>query len=143
MRTPTTAAQALEWYWQAMNDKALHLEISAEFETPQCGWFQTRVASGGPFVPARIFIEQEVCPETGDLLSDEVMRCEVAGQLRDPYEQWHYLFREPIDEARYRYLVARGEYARTWSPYEPAANPFKKIDWTKIPTPQFEKEARP
>lgn len=138
MREPTTAAAALRWHTQALNDKALHLDIEAEFETPHCGWFQTRVVRGGPWVPARIWIEQELCPDTGELLSDEVMRCEIAGQLRDPYESWHYLFREPIDEPTYRYLLARGEYARTWAPDEPSANPYKAMDWLKIPTPTFE-----
>lgn len=140
MRKPSTPQQALAWYWQAMNDKALHLPIEAEFETPHCGWFQTRVVRGGPPVPARIWIEQELCPDTGELLSDEVMRCEIAGQLRDPYESWHYLFREPIDEAQYRYLMARGEYARNFAPDEPAANPFKALDWLHVPTPTFREE---
>lgn len=137
MREPTTAAAALRWHTQALNDKALHLPVEAEFETPHCGWFMTRMVRGGPWVPARIWIEQELCPDTGELLSDEVMKCEIAGQLRDPYESWHYLFREPIEEAAYLYLMARAEYARAWAPEEPAANPFKATDWLKVPTPTF------
>lgn len=137
MRNPTTAAAALRWHNQALSDKALHLDIEAEFETPHCGWFQTRVVRGGPWVPAMIWLEQEVCPDTGELLSDEVLKCEIAGQLRDPYESWHYLFREPIDEPTYKYLMARGEYARNYAPTEPAANPYKATDWLKVPTPTF------
>jgi hypothetical protein len=145
MRTPTTASTALRWHTQAMSDKALHLEIQAEFETPHVGWFMTRVVRGGPWVPARIFIEQEVCEETSELLSDEVMRCEIAGRLRDPYESWHYLFQEPIEEAAYLYLMARAEYAQAWAPQEPAAKPFQRVDWGTVPTPTFstEKEISP
>lgn len=137
MREPSTPQSALQWYWQAMDDKALHLEITAEFETPHCGWFLARATSGGPWLPARIWLEQEVCEETGELLSDEAYRCEINGQLRDPFEAWHWLYREPIDEARYNYLTVRGEYARNYAPDEPAANPFKKTDWGKVPTPTF------
>lgn len=141
MRTPTTEVAALAWHTQALNDKALHLPVEAEFETPHCGWFLARMTRGGPPVPARIWIEQEVCEVTEELLSDEVMRCEINGELRDPYEAWHWLFGEPIDEARYQFLMARKDYAETWAPQEPAANARHKTDWLKIPTPTFEKEA--
>ena len=140
MREPTTAPEALRWHTQALNDKALHLDIDLgdDYETPKCGWFQTRMARGGPFVGARIWIEQEVCSETGELLSDEVIKCEINGQVRDPYDAWMWLCREPIDEATYRYLMARGEYARNYAPQEPSANPFAKTDWGKVPTPTFQ-----
>ena len=140
MRTPTTEAAALRWHNQALSDKELHLPIEAEFETPHCGWFQTRVVRGGPWVPARIWIEQEVCEETGELLSNECLKCEINGQLRDPYESWHWLYREPIDEAAFKYLMARKDYAETWAHEEPAANAFTKLDWLRVPTPTFREE---
>ena len=143
MREPTTEAQALKWHFQALNDKALHLPIEVDFEAPQCGWFVTRACRGGPWVPARIFIEQELCPDTGELLSDEILRCEINGQLRDPYEAWIWLCSEPIDEAAYAYLMARKDYAENWAPSEPAANAFVKVDWLKVPTPSFTKEPTP
>lgn len=137
MREPTTAVAALRWHNQALSDKALHLDIQAEFETPHCGWFMTRVVRGGPWVPAKIWIEQEVCEETGELLSDEIMRCEIAGREQDPCEVWHWLYREPIEESAYLYLMARAEYATAWAPDEPAANPFSKVDWSTVPSPTF------
>lgn len=137
MRDPTTEAAALAWHTQALNDKALHLAVEAEFETPHCGWFLARMARGGPPVPARIWLEQEVCQETGELLSDEVLKCEINGELRDPFEAWHWLFREPITESQYNYLMARKEYAETWAPTEPSANPYQKTDWSKVPSPTF------
>ena len=143
MREPTTAAQALRWHNKALIDKALHLPIEVDFEAPHCGWFVTRACRGGPWVPARLWIEQEVCPDTGELLSDEVMRCEINGKLRDPYEAWIWLCSEPIDQARHAYLVARKDFAETWAPSEPAANAFVKVDWGKVPTPSFTKEPTP
>jgi hypothetical protein len=139
MREPTTAAAALRWHTQALNDKALHLDIDIgdDWEQPKCGWYLTRLARGGPFVPARIFIEQEICPETGELLSDEVIKCEINGRLVDPEEAWPWLCREPIEESAFNYLMARAEYAKTWAPEEPAANPYKATDWLKVPTPTF------
>jgi hypothetical protein len=142
MREPTTEAQALAWYHQALNDKALHLEPTIDFEAPQCGWFDTGVSRKGISVPARIWLEQEVCPETGSLLSDEVLRCEVDGRLVDPAAAWIWLASNPITEERYNYLVARGEYVRRYAPEDPAATPFKPVDWLKVPTPTFnQKEA--
>jgi hypothetical protein len=136
MREPTSNAQALRWYWRALSDKALHLPLAIDYDEPHCGWYLTRVVKGGPFCPARIFLEQEVSDE-GELLSDEVLKCEINGQPRDAYEVWIWLASEPITEAEFNYMVKRGEYARTWQPDEPAANSYTKINWKNVPTPKF------
>lgn len=136
MREPTTAAAALRWHTQALNDKALHLDIEVDYDEPQCGWFLTRMRRGGPFVPARIFLEQEV-GDDGELLSDEILRCEINGNLHDPHEAWIWMCHEPIEQPAYDYLMARKGYAEMWAPQEPAANPFRKVDWLSVPTPQF------
>ena len=142
-RQPTTSAQALRWHNQALSDMAMHLDIQVDYDDPQVGWFVTRMTRGGPMVPARIWLEQEVCPDTGELLSDEVLKCEINGQPRDAYEVWHWICGEPIEESAFNYLIARGEFAREWAPSEPAANPYSRVDWSKVPTPTFNEEAQP
>lgn len=137
MREPTTAAAALRWHTQALNDRALHLELDIDYDDPQPGWYLARMVRGGPFLPARLFIEQEVCPDTGELLSDECLKCEINGQLRDPFEAWIWLANDPIEESAFNYLMARKSFAETFAPTEPAANPFQKVDWGKVPTPTF------
>ena len=129
MREPTTISGALAWHIQAVKDKSLHLRPTVEdFELPQCGWFKTRVARGGPYVPVRIWIEQEACPETGELLSDEIVKCEVNGRETDPIAAWPWVCGEPITESEFNYMVARADFALTWAPHEPAANPFQRTD---------------
>lgn len=137
MRKPTTEDEARAWWRQALEDKELTLAIEYDWEDPKCGFFEGKMSRGGIMMPARIWIENDICPVTGELLDDEVFWCEHGGQLKDPYEQWMWLAQQPITEEYYLYLMARGEYSRDWAPHEPAANPFKKVDFLTVPTPTF------
>lgn len=82
---------------------------------PQCGWFRTRLVKNGPFVSARIWCEQEIDPETGELCCDEVLRCEVGGERRNPARAWTFLTAIPIEdyealvEARRREISLRAD----------------------------------
>lgn len=143
MREPTTEAAALRWHTRAINDLSLHLPIeNVDGEDPHAGWFKTRLVKDGPYVPVHIYWEQEICPDTGELLSDEVLKCKVNGQDRDAYEVWTWVCQKPISQGDFNYLVARAEYARTWAPDEPPANPFQKTDWLKVPLATFQ-EGKP
>jgi hypothetical protein len=61
---------------------------------------------GGPFVPVKIFLEQQIDPETGELLGDEVMRCEVDGKRRVPEEEWTWVADNPISEEDFLDMLA-------------------------------------
>lgn len=74
--------------------------------TPECGWFRRRTSRGGPFVAVKIFLEQQVDPETGELLGDEVMRCEVDGKRRVPEEEWTWVADNPISEEEFLDMLA-------------------------------------
>lgn len=102
-------------------------------QEPQCGWFKRRLVKGGPWVPARIWLEQPTDPETGELAGDEVMRCEVGGKERDPVDEWTWLCSAPITEADFLYLTADAEYLRTNVPAAPEANPTLKVLSRTIP----------
>lgn len=132
MRIPTPREQLYAWHKDAMDG----LE-PANDGTPRCGWFKRKLVRGGVFVPARIWVVQEVCPETGELLSDELMQCEVNGAFADPEDAWSWICAYPISEQEFRFLEASSQWAREHAPQEPMANPYQRIDWTAVPTPTF------
>lgn len=140
MRQPSTDPKLLEWHTQALLDKSMHLALEVDYEDPQCGWYLGRMVRGGPFVPARIYLEQDIDDETGELLGDEVLKCELMGRQRDPYEQWLWIYDEPITEAAYLRLKALAEWAKTWAPEEPINKPYQPVNWGDVPTPNFSEE---
>lgn len=91
MRRPTPAAVQTA-YWRfclKRSDAWLEPEAAArvryrDMEDPECGFYRTRFLRDGPWVPVRIWLDQEIDPKTGELLSDEIMRAEVDGyEIRD------------------------------------------------------------
>jgi hypothetical protein len=132
MRQPTPLDQAYAWHTAAMagDDRETN-------DDPQCGWYRRRLVKNGPWVPARIYLERDIDPESGELLGPEVMRCEVDGEQRNAEDQWSWLMSQPISEQEYDYLTATIEWSRTNAPSEPMANVYEPIDWLQVPTPQF------
>jgi|TARA_Y100000310_G_scaffold90877_1_gene88168 hypothetical protein len=58
-------------------------------------------------VPALIWTEPgEMSPETGELMSDDTLRCIINGHEVDPYEKWVWLAKQPISMDEYWQLVA-------------------------------------
>jgi hypothetical protein len=125
MRCPTPMDKQLAWHRNALD--GFRKIVAAALE-PQCGFYKRRLVHGGPFVPARIWLEQEVDPDTGELVADEVLRCEVNGQRCDPIEQWPRLFNNAITETEHSYMVATRAWAAWHSPTDPAANPRQRLD---------------
>lgn len=132
MRQPTTAAQAYAWHADALAG----LEPTTT-QDPQCGWFKRRLVRGGPWVPARIWLFQEIDDATGELVDDERLQAEVDGAFADPEDIWSYVCGNPITEQEFRYLSATTDWSRQHAPQEPMANPRQAVDWTAVPTPTF------
>lgn len=128
MRTPTPREQLYAWHW-----KALHGSSPVNDGTPQCGFYKRKMVKGGVFVPARIWMSQDICPETGELLTDEVLLCEVNGQPADPEDAWSWICANPITEQEFRYLSARIEHAARYEPHDPFAVPTQSIDLNTAP----------
>jgi hypothetical protein len=112
-RGPTLPSIAYRWHRAAMAGKT-----PAITHEPECGWFRRKLVKGGPYVPVRIFLEQETDPETGELLGDEIMRCEVAGKRRPPEEEWTWVADKPISREEYLEMVS-GSFAGTAEAPEP------------------------
>ncbi|MFT3987223.1 hypothetical protein [Aestuariivirga sp.] len=138
MRTPTPRDVLYRWHDNAMrgvmgNDAPVHPD------TPECGWFKRKLVKGGVFVPARIWIDADIDIGTGELLSQEVMLCEVDGVRRDAQEEWQWLCNEPISEDEFLYMTALRAHAQANEPDHPAANPRRPVDWLAAPLPTFSK----
>lgn len=127
MRTPTPHVDLYGWWMVALGggDPETTHEV-------QCGWFKRRLVKGGPWVPARIWMDQPV-DELGELCGDETLQCEVAGRWADPEDAWTWLCANPISEQEFKYLTALAEHCERHEPDHPAANPRKAIDHLSTP----------
>ena len=128
MRRPTPVAVLHAWHSAALRGLS-----PANDGAPRCGWYKRRLVRGGVFVPARIWMVQDICPETGELLSDEVLRCEINGFAADPEEAWTWISGHPVTEQEFRYLAARIDFAIRHEPHDPFAMPSRPIDLNRTP----------
>lgn len=125
MRRPTPLSVSMAWHTARL---ALPSGIRTPIaDDPQCGFFKRKLAKDAVFVPARIWLDQDIDSDTGELCGDEVLCCEVNGREADPEEQWSYLAGNPITEAEFKYLMARNEWAERHAPHDPAARPREPI----------------
>lgn len=127
LRAPTPDPYA--WHRQAIAGRGQREPIADE---AQCGWFKRKLVKGGPFVPARIWLVQDV-GEDGELLDDELLQCEVNGQYADPVDQWSYLCGQPITEAEFQYMEATRIWAEQHAPEHPQAKPRERINLLTTP----------
>lgn len=134
IRQPTPLSVSLAWWREALALPAY--ERVGIPDQPHAGFFQRRLVKGGPFVPARIWLHQDI-GDDGELLDDEVLRCEINGEPADADEAWSYLCSAPISEAQFNYMTARGQWASFYAPTEAAANPRRPIDWNSMQPPAF------
>jgi len=128
MRRPTPVAALLAWHAAALRGLG-----PVNDGTPRCGWYKRRLVKGGVFVPARIWMAQDICPETGELLSDEILQCEVNGSWADPEEEWTWVCSNPISEQEFNYLTARIDYAIRYEPEDAYAAPNRSIEINRTP----------
>jgi hypothetical protein len=132
-RIPTPRQELYRWHGEALQGFASD-PVDGE---PQCGWFRRRLVKGGPWVPARIWMFQWLCQETGELVADELLQCEVAGSKADPEQEWSWLCSWPITRQQYEYMKADANWAEDNAPHEPKANPRQRVDWSAVPVPTF------
>lgn len=100
IRQPTPISTLYAWHRAALAG----LRPPVHEGEPQCGWFKTRLAKGGPFVPAVIRLDRDIDPATGELASPERIVCEVNGQPRNAWDAWGSLCKSPISREEYRDL---------------------------------------
>ena len=104
-------------------------------DEPQVGFYKRVLVKGGVMVPAKIWMYQAVDHETGELIEDEQLQCEVNGQYADAQDQWSWLCSNPISRAEFNYLMARIEHAVRHEPDDAFADPRAPINLNRLPLP--------
>lgn len=100
IRQPSSMRQLYAWHRAALAGEAPPRHDAM----PECGWFKRRMIRGGPWVPARIYVDRETDPMTGELVRDERLCIEIEGlDGGDPTEHWTYL--TPISREEYLHLM--------------------------------------
>lgn len=138
---PATAPVVLEFDWHARalveaDKKAknsthrIMLQAPAE---PQSGWYRRRLIKDGPWVPARIWRQQDTDFMTDRPSDNFTMMCAVGDTVRKAVDQWNWLLNNPIPKAEYDYMMMRRDWAKRWAPTEPEANEESPVDWLKVP----------
>lgn len=101
-------------------------------DSPQPGYYKTRLVRNGPFVPARVWFNVPERDEAGDLLDDEGLMMEIDGQRingeQTINEKWLWMYGNPIDKQEYDFMIADSDHAKQYRPEDPKAKPTKSYD---------------
>ena len=74
--------------------------------TPECGFFLFKSQNNG-MVPASIYWESPLVDlETGEILADQELHCEIGGVAADPEAMWLFLAKRPIPREEYEQRLA-------------------------------------
>lgn len=110
MRQPTPDA-VIYAYWrratgQVVTDPAELRHLAQRHdEDPEAGFYRVRLRKGAPWAPVRIWMDQPVDPETGELDGPETMHCEMDGRRLFAFDRWWLSF-HAITETAYAALLA-------------------------------------
>lgn len=129
IRTPTPEDHLFRWWRAALRGEWLEIDG----EDPQPGFYRRRLVKGGPWVPVRIWMEQAIDPETGELTEPETLRCMVDLKDRDPFRHWTYAMTHPITAEAYDDMERAIRFARNSDPSSPLLHPTKPIDLSRSP----------
>jgi hypothetical protein len=102
MRSPTPPHVLYDWHSRWLRGEKVQYT-----HDPECGWFVTRYVPRGAPIPASIYMQQDIDPNTGELLTDEVLKAEILGEYLDPEEAWLRLAKRPICKLYYMDLLRR------------------------------------
>lgn len=100
-------------------------------EVPEPGFYRLRLVRRGPYVPARIVLEEG--------LWQVILNGAPSGKHEHPWaiawmhKVWPYA--ETIMESDYDYMLAYAQWAEKHAPEDPAARPNEPIDVTTLPPP--------
>ncbi|MAB70295.1 MAG: hypothetical protein CMH89_11795 [Oceanicaulis sp.] len=110
MRRPTTPEQRWAW-WEAASTGS-EWPFTPREDEPQAGFYRVRKFpygqwARGPWLPARVWWEGgQIDPATGELMTDEICRCEIDGRRRNPWKVWTWLMTNPVTESEWEFLRA-------------------------------------
>lgn len=116
MRTPTPISAQLEWWRAHLAGEESEGKGGEECLWPQPGYYKIRAkAWSKTWLPARVWLQQEIDWETGELMSPEMPVVEILGQPLSPdpganvfspaEEAWMKMRPVTLDE--WKWLTAR------------------------------------
>lgn len=79
------------------------------------GWYKTTLIKNGPWVPARVFIDRDIDPLTGELTRDELLLCDIHGirqtevRAMERFAFFKAITREEFDELENRWTHQPGD----------------------------------
>ncbi len=118
MRQPTPLNIQLDWWRRSLEGEQMPIHEGQ----PQVGYYKARAWSRGPYIPARIWLEQEIDFDTGQLADDEIYRAEIGEKPWDAMEAWIWVAQKPVTIKEYQWLkaqlpliVSSGTQASTYS----------------------------
>ena len=100
-------------------------------DTPQPGYYETRLVKNGPFVPARVWINDTPRDEAGDFLEDQGLMMEIDGERvngQHMNQRWLWMYGNPITKQEYDFMIADSSHAKQHRPEDAKAKPRKSID---------------
>jgi hypothetical protein len=86
IRQPTSIETQLAWHRATIAG----LRPPRFEDEPEVGWYRRRFVKDGPFVPVRIWLDQDIDPMTGELVAPEEVRADWLGNAVDPVWVWPY-----------------------------------------------------
>ncbi len=114
-------------------------EPTRQIERAEVGFWTVRYGKNTPRVPAAI-MWVETLAEPGCQENDmrgtrsRFLAAFIAGEPVDIEAVWHRKG-APISEEEYRFLCAEAAWSRANAPEEPAAQPMKRVDLSRLPVP--------
>lgn len=105
-------------------------------DAPTAGFYRMRLVTGGVFVGVRIWFGAPHDPVTGEEM-DRSHRWQAQANDRpiDLDRVWPKCADMPVTEAEYRYLASLQGWGERNAPDSPYANPKRRIDPLRAPTP--------
>ncbi len=111
--------------------------------TPEPGYYWTRLIKGGPKVPVRIWRgitpdpwfpgnSQDRSPRLQCRVGDLEMPAEIKGRWMDVYDIWIWCSNKRIERQEYEYLLTAGRWDAEHDPGSPQGQPLTAIDINKI-----------
>lgn len=124
IRRPSRMVDLYAWHRAALAGQ----RPSIDEAEPQCGWFRCRMVRNGPWIPARIWCEQET-DAAGDLTAPEDLRAEIDGRPADAAVIWMRVAARPITRQAYDALLAErlsnARMAATHAAYDLTTEPMR------------------
>lgn len=112
MRRPTSLDERWGPWERAISGEDLpSISPDEYYNDIYCGFFKLRKFPygqwpKGPWIPARVWMDEAEIDEAGELLGDEVWHVEIDGRRVNTWRAWPIVRARPITEDEFKWLTA-------------------------------------